>query len=103
MESARRWFGKFRSKDKQKSSKKNEATSNGKEGSKALPSEEIPSDATKQKVEAAKQYIEKHYKEQMKNLQERKERAVSTFFVYRFRCGITSQEVRVLTVGCSLP
>lgn len=31
---------------------------------------------TKQRVAAAKQYIEKHYKEQMKNLQERKERRV---------------------------
>ncbi|OMP03064.1 hypothetical protein CCACVL1_02591 [Corchorus capsularis] len=36
--------------------------------------EEALSNATKQKVAAAKQYIEKHYKEQMRNLQERKER-----------------------------
>ncbi|KAA8548824.1 hypothetical protein F0562_000508 [Nyssa sinensis] len=74
MESARRWFSKFRSKDKTKSSKKKEITSNGKEGSKAPTSEETPSNTTKQKVAAAKQYIENHYKEQMKNLQERKER-----------------------------
>ncbi|CAK9187798.1 unnamed protein product [Ilex paraguariensis] len=74
MESARRWFGKFRSKDKRKCSNKEETTNKGKEGSKAPPSEEGPSDATKQKVAAAKQYIEKHYKEQMKNLQERRER-----------------------------
>ena len=73
MESVRRWFSKFRTKGKHKSSKKESAT-NGKEGSKALTTEEAPSNATKQKVEAAKQYIEKHYKEQMKNLQERKER-----------------------------
>ncbi|XP_057476382.1 uncharacterized protein LOC130764261 [Actinidia eriantha] len=73
MESARRWFSKFRSKYNHKSSKKETAT-NGKEGSKALTTEEALSTATKQKVAAAKQYIEKHYKEQMKNLQERKER-----------------------------
>jgi hypothetical protein len=36
--------------------------------------EEALSNVTKQKVAAAKQYIENHYKEQMKNLQERKER-----------------------------
>ncbi|XP_024531369.1 serine/threonine-protein kinase 38 [Selaginella moellendorffii] len=33
-----------------------------------------PSNVTKQKVAAAKQYIENHYKSQMKNLQERRER-----------------------------
>lgn len=74
MASARNCFGKFWSKDESKSSKKKEATSNAKEGSKALGSEEAPSSATKQKVAAAKQYIETHYKEQMKNLQDRKER-----------------------------
>ena len=67
------WFNKLKSRDKAKSSKK-EATNNGKEGSKAVTSEEAPSNVTKQKVAAAKQYIENHYKEQMKNLQERKER-----------------------------
>lgn len=36
--------------------------------------DDTPSNVTKQRVAAAKQYIEKHYKEQMKNLQERKER-----------------------------
>jgi serine/threonine kinase 38 len=35
---------------------------------------EALSNSTKQKVAAAKQYIENHYKEQMKNLNERKER-----------------------------
>ncbi|KAM0005627.1 putative non-specific serine/threonine protein kinase [Helianthus debilis subsp. tardiflorus] len=39
-------------------------------------SEEEASDMTKQKVDAAKKYIENHYKEQMKNLQERKERRI---------------------------
>ncbi|GLU03660.1 hypothetical protein SLE2022_208480 [Rubroshorea leprosula] len=36
--------------------------------------EEALSNITKQKAAAAKQYIENHYKEQMKNLQERRER-----------------------------
>ncbi|XP_027165505.1 serine/threonine-protein kinase tricorner [Coffea eugenioides] len=73
MEALRRWFGKSRSKDKPKPAKRKE-TVNGKEGSKLVASEEAPSNATKQKAAAAKQYIEKHYKEQMKNLQERRER-----------------------------
>ena len=38
------------------------------------PVDEVPSSVTKQKVAAAKQYIENHYKAQMKNLQDRKER-----------------------------
>lgn len=75
METVRCWFKKFRSKEKPKPpSKKKEPTSNGKEGSKTPVNEEAPSNATKQKVEAAKQYIEKHYKEQMRSLQERRER-----------------------------
>lgn len=74
MASARSCFGKFRSKDEVKASKKKETISSAKTGSKAPASDEAPSSATKLKVEAAKQYIEKHYKEQMKNLEERKER-----------------------------
>ncbi|KAK6161289.1 hypothetical protein DH2020_004670 [Rehmannia glutinosa] len=75
METAKRWFGKFRSKEKSKtSSKTKEPTPNGKEVSKTPSNEEAPSNATKQKVAAAKQYIEKHYKEQMRSLQERRER-----------------------------
>ncbi|XP_011073555.1 serine/threonine-protein kinase tricorner isoform X1 [Sesamum indicum] len=75
METAKRWFGKFRSKERPKTSRtKNEPRPNGKEGSKTPLNEETPSNATKQKVAAAKEYIEKHYKEQMKSLQERRER-----------------------------
>ncbi|KAH6768452.1 AGC cGMP-dependent and protein kinase kinase family protein [Perilla frutescens var. hirtella] len=75
MEATRRWFGKFHSKEKHKaSSKKTESRPNGKEGFKTQSNEETPSNATKQKVAAAKQYIEKHYKEQMRSLQERRER-----------------------------
>ncbi|KAL7081238.1 hypothetical protein ACP275_14G027600 [Erythranthe tilingii] len=75
METAKRWFGKFQAKEKPRtSSNKNESRPNGKEGSKTPLNEETPSNATQQKVAAAKQYIENHYKEQMKSLQERRER-----------------------------
>lgn len=73
MDFAKRMCRKLRPKDKPKSSQKKEVRSYGKEGLR-VTSEEAPSNATKQKVEAAKQYIEKHYKEQMKNLNERRER-----------------------------
>ncbi|KAF3456764.1 hypothetical protein FNV43_RR01418 [Rhamnella rubrinervis] len=73
MESVRRWFAKFKSKEKVRSKNK-ETTGNGKEVAKAPANEEVPSNVTKQKVAAAKQYIENHYKKQMKSLQERKER-----------------------------
>ncbi|KAK9068147.1 hypothetical protein SSX86_012258 [Deinandra increscens subsp. villosa] len=73
MDFAKRWCKKLKPKDKSKSSQKKEVKSNGKEGLR-VASDEAPSNATKQKVEAAKQYIEKHYKEQMKNLNERRER-----------------------------
>ncbi|KAL5066906.1 hypothetical protein RYX36_017793 [Vicia faba] len=67
MEATRRWFSKFRSKNK-------EAASKAKEGSKPPINEDPPSSATQQRVEAAKHYIENHYKKQMQSLQERKER-----------------------------
>lgn len=63
MDSARGWFQKL------SSTKKDPMAGDGKP-----PSAEEASNITKQRVAAAKQYIEKHYKEQMKNLQERKER-----------------------------
>lgn len=44
--------------------------------------EEALSNDTKQKVAAAKQYIENHYKEQMRILQERKER----YDLFQERC-----------------
>lgn len=68
MDSARTWFQKLQTKEKI-ASKKNELGLHGMDGT-----EETPSDATRQRVAAAKQYIENHYKEQMKNLQERRER-----------------------------
>ncbi|KAK1266903.1 Serine/threonine-protein kinase AtPK1/AtPK6 [Acorus gramineus] len=80
MDSARSWLSKLQPRDKLRSStRKKEAVSpvTGKEASRPPMGEEAPSNATKQRVAAAKQYIENHYKEQMKNLQERKERRFS--------------------------
>ena len=76
MEFARSWFKRFKSKEKVKSSKNKATTGHGKEVSKTPTTEEVPSNVTKQRVAAAKQYIEDHYKKQMKSLQERKERYV---------------------------
>ncbi|KAK9931155.1 hypothetical protein M0R45_018448 [Rubus argutus] len=75
MEFVRSLLKKFKSKEKVKSSKSRDTRGNGKEASKTPTTmEEVPSNVTKQKVAAAKQYIENHYKKQMKSLQERKER-----------------------------
>ncbi|XP_078427850.1 uncharacterized protein LOC144700255 isoform X2 [Wolffia australiana] len=74
MDSARGWLQKFQPRERLRSSSKKKEASNWAEGSKLAAADEAPSDATKEKVSAAKQYIEKHYKEQMKSLQERKER-----------------------------
>ncbi|CAA2959893.1 serine threonine- kinase tricorner-like [Olea europaea subsp. europaea] len=70
----RSWFQKFQPRDRLRaSSKKKDTMDSEREDSKQLSSEEA-SNLTKQRVAAAKQYIENHYKEQMKNLQERRER-----------------------------
>lgn len=92
MDSARNWFQKFQPRDRLRTTKSKETPGIGKEGSTTLSSDEPPSSVTKQKVAAAKQYIENHYKEQMKNLQERKERygfqtkskSYSKIFLYSF-------------------
>ncbi|KAJ9169633.1 hypothetical protein P3X46_017799 [Hevea brasiliensis] len=75
MDSARSWLQKLQPRDKLRtSSRKKDTFDEGKDEAKSPEDEESLSNATKQKVAAAKQYIENHYKEQMKNLQERKER-----------------------------
>ncbi|CAM8985825.1 unnamed protein product [Rhodiola kirilowii] len=68
MDSARSWFKKFQhdNKDRQPRSKRD----TDHEPNSFAP----PSSDTKEKVAAAKQYIENHYKSQMKSLQDRKER-----------------------------
>jgi serine/threonine kinase 38 len=76
MDSARSWLQKLQPRDKMKAKKRDEdGNNNDEEGDLTSPVDDaLLSDVTKQKVSAAKQYIENHYKEQMKNLQERKER-----------------------------
>ncbi|KDP26512.1 hypothetical protein JCGZ_17670 [Jatropha curcas] len=75
MDSARSWFQKFQPRDKLRAStRKKDPFDESKEEMKSPEDDESLSNTTKQKVAAAKQYIENHYKEQMKNLQERKER-----------------------------
>lgn len=73
MDSARSWFQKFQPRTKSGPTKKKGAE-NVKDAHNKPPLDGAPSSVTKQKVEAAKQYIENHYKAQMKCLQDRKER-----------------------------
>lgn len=87
MDSARSWFHKFQPRDRVRSSTKNKESmasedDESKDSQPPLTAEEA-SNITKQKVAAAKQYIENHYKEQMKNLQERKERYVLAFTCFK--------------------
>ncbi|MCO5552313.1 hypothetical protein L7F22_005824 [Adiantum nelumboides] len=80
MEEPRSWFQRFQQRSKGASGKKKDAqgSDNTRDGSsangKAEVAEEVLSNITKQKVAAAKQHIENHYKSQMKILLERKER-----------------------------
>lgn len=74
MDSARNWFKKIQSRDKAKSTDSELAKNRDAESCQKPQIDEAPSNATKQKVAAAKQYIENHYKAQMKSLEDRKER-----------------------------
>ncbi|KAK9747647.1 hypothetical protein RND81_02G005500 [Saponaria officinalis] len=75
MDSTKSWFHKFQPRDKLRSTSKNKDSGmGGRDGSGSTSDDDTPSNMTKERVAAAKQYIENHYKEQMKNLQERKER-----------------------------
>lgn len=74
MESKRKWFQKLiGSKDKSNCGEP-EAVPEMEDAQKPPPIDDGPSNMTKKKVAAAKQYIENHYKTQMKSLQDRKER-----------------------------
>ncbi|KAG8370819.1 hypothetical protein BUALT_Bualt13G0023100 [Buddleja alternifolia] len=68
------WFQKFQPRDRIRSSTE-KVMGSGREDQKPPLGEET-SNLTKQRVAAAKQYIENHYKEQMRNLQERRERRI---------------------------
>lgn len=79
MDEPRSWFQRFQQRSKGSSSKKKDGQSpegsrNGGNVNANGVSEEVLSNTTKQKVAAAKQHIENHYKSQMKILQERRER-----------------------------
>ncbi|RLN27504.1 serine/threonine-protein kinase tricorner-like [Panicum miliaceum] len=82
MDSARSWLQKLQPRDKDRDRGGKPAASSPTGGSARMAGagagagEEALSSATKQKAAAAKQYIENHYKAQMKSLQERKERSV---------------------------
>lgn len=102
MEEPRSWFQRFQQRSKGTSSKKKDAQgSEGvRDGANAnAVSEEVLSNITKQKVAAAKQHIENHYKSQMKILQERRERyRVSYEFVFTsINCFI-----QILIMGISI-
>lgn len=78
MSSTRSWFQKFRHREKNKV-KSGTPTKREIEETTNFPAEdEAPSSATQQKVAAAKEYIENHYKAQMQCLQDRKERSAQT-------------------------
>lgn len=77
MDSARTWLQKLQPRDKDRDrGARPPASASPTGGMAAAAGEEALSSATKQKVAAAKQYIENHYKAQMKSLQDRKERSV---------------------------
>ncbi|XP_024981807.1 serine/threonine-protein kinase tricorner-like isoform X1 [Cynara cardunculus var. scolymus] len=73
MDSARSWLHKFQPRDRLRSNNRRRDSMGG--GEDEISGEEA-SAITKQKVAAAKKYIENHYKEQMRNLQERRERRI---------------------------
>lgn len=70
MDSSRCWFTKFMKKKEEKK----QMDGSGIDVCRPALDDMQPSNVTKQKVAAAKQYIENHYRTQMKCLQERKER-----------------------------
>lgn len=110
METAKAWLNKLKSKDKVKSSKKKETTSNVKEGPKTAGGEEALSNVTKEKAAAAKLYIENHYKMQMQSLQERKERygfvtyfSICHFLWYWQKFSIVPFLLHFMLLTCELP
>lgn len=80
MASARSWFQRFRHKE----DKVKAVPTRNKETASTVEStaEGVPSNITQQKVAAAKEYIENHYKSQMKCLQDRKERSETSQYLF---------------------
>lgn len=78
MESTRSWFKIFQQRtDKVKGNPASKKETGSVKSTGKPPVDEAPSSITKQRVAAAKEYIENHYKAQMKSLQDRKERQVT--------------------------
>ncbi|XP_042453368.1 serine/threonine-protein kinase 38-like isoform X2 [Zingiber officinale] len=73
MDSARSWFQRLQPREKVKPGLTRKEPGSARDMQKP-PVDDAPSNVTKKKVAAAKQYIENHYKAQMKSLQDRKER-----------------------------
>ncbi|KAK7267414.1 hypothetical protein RIF29_20088 [Crotalaria pallida] len=73
MSSARSWLSKLQPRDRLRMGARKKEEGNDGNGGNDDPNAPVD-EVTKQRVAVAKQYIENHYKEQMKNLQERKER-----------------------------
>lgn len=74
MDTARSWLQKLQQRDRLRAlTRKKNSMGSAREEPDLLADEEA-SALTKQRVAAAKQYIENHYKEQMRNLQERRQR-----------------------------
>ena len=78
MDSTRSWFKKLQIKGR-KEPGENKEIKDGNNAPKPM-NMGASSNETKQKVEAAKQYIENHYKSQMKCLEERKQRYLLQLF-----------------------
>ncbi|KAL0282391.1 UNVERIFIED_CONTAM: hypothetical protein Sangu_2954600 [Sesamum angustifolium] len=72
MDSEKGWFKRLQSRNNSSTEKK-EPMASARDDAKPPMPEEV-STLTRQRAAAAKQYIENHYKEQMRNLQERRER-----------------------------
>ncbi|XP_011083040.1 serine/threonine-protein kinase tricorner [Sesamum indicum] len=72
MDSEKGWFKRLQSRNNSSTEKKEPMASSRDDAKPPMP-EEV-STLTRQRAAAAKQYIENHYKEQMRNLQERRER-----------------------------
>lgn len=79
MDTARSWFQKLQQRDRLRRTltRKKVSMGSAREEPDLLADEEA-SALTKQRVAAAKQYIENHYKEQMRNLQERRQRYIAS-------------------------
>ncbi|KAL0437356.1 UNVERIFIED_CONTAM: hypothetical protein Sradi_0443500 [Sesamum radiatum] len=83
MDSEKGWFKRLQSRN---SSTEKKEPMGSERGDAKPPMPEEVSTLTRQRAAAAKQYIENHYKEQMRNLQERRERYGTLSLHLYFSC-----------------